>query len=216
MKLYQAGDRSVGICEHCKAEVFTRMEYRDYTPTGWDVTVPDVLVAVCEQCDQVVAVPHQSMPKVNEYRKRKDDLKAIECRISRAVEEVVDLVTANLGGDRNAIRPAIIRYYLNIVAENPKIAEAIKRESGESGVKQKNDRRITIKIQQHQWGAAWSAAKRAGITSSGQLVRGIAGLAARDFHISAPAGLLAVVDAGSPKESKARRDNLQSLAKAIL
>lgn len=216
MKLYQAGDRSGGVCEHCKAEVFTRMEYRDYAPTGWDVVVPDVLVAVCERCGRVVAVPHQSTPKVNEHRKRgAEDLEAVECRVSRAVEEVVDLVTASLGGGRGSLRPAILRYYLNLVADDPKIAEAIKR-GGESGGKQKSDRRITIKIPRRQWGEAWSAARGAGVTSKSQLVRGIAGLAARDFGVSVPDGLLTAVDAGSSTASKARREGLRSLARAVL
>jgi len=218
MKLYQAGDRSAAVCEHCKSRVAVRMEYRDYTPTGWEVTVPDVLVGVCERCGRVVSIPHQSTPKINEHRKAEDDAReAVECRVSRAVEDVVDLVTAALGGDRNALRPAIIRYYLDLVARDPKLAEAIGRGADEAGAKrQKNDRRFTIKVQKHQWGSAWAAAREAGVTSKGQLVRGIVGLAARDFRVSAPDGLLAPVDAGSAKASKARREGLASLARAIL
>ena len=69
MRLYRSGDRSAGICEHCQARVNIRMEYRDYTPSGWGVTVPDVLVAVCERCGEVVGIPHQSTPRINEYRR---------------------------------------------------------------------------------------------------------------------------------------------------
>jgi hypothetical protein len=68
MRFFQAGDRSVGICEHCRRKVATRMEYRDYAPTGWNVTVADVLIAACEACGAVVNVPHQSMPKINALR----------------------------------------------------------------------------------------------------------------------------------------------------
>ena len=44
------------------------MEYRDYVPPGWTRPVPDVLVGVCVVCDEVVAIPHQSMPTINRYR----------------------------------------------------------------------------------------------------------------------------------------------------
>lgn len=217
MRLYQAGERSAGVCEHCKARVRTLMEYRDYTPTGWSVSIPDVLVAVCERCGRVVAVPHQSTPKINASRKDGDlDREAIECRISRPIEEVVDLVTATLGGDRTVIRPAIFRYYLNLVAEDPKIAQAVALHGAQPASKSKNDRRITIKVRRVPWGVAWSAARDAGVVSKGQLVRGIAALAAHDFDVTAPPGVFAAVEAGGAKASSARRRELTSLAKAIL
>jgi YgiT-type zinc finger domain-containing protein len=68
MKPYQEGDRSAGICETCRSKVTTRMTSRHYTPAGRDVAVPDVLVAVCERCGDVVGIPHQSTLKINEYR----------------------------------------------------------------------------------------------------------------------------------------------------
>ena len=68
MNLYVAGDRSAAICERCRRRVETRMEFRDYMPPGWTRLVPDVLVAVCVVCDEVVAISHQSMPTINRFR----------------------------------------------------------------------------------------------------------------------------------------------------
>jgi hypothetical protein len=193
------------------------MEYRDYTPTGWDVTVPDVLVAACERCGRVVAVPHQSTPKINEYRKDKEcEREAIECRISRAVEDLVDHVTATLGGDRSVMRPAIFRYYLNLVAEDPKIAKAVMLHGARPTSGPKNDRRITIKVRRAPWGAAWAAARAAGVRDKGQLIRGIAALAARDFQVATPPGVFAEVEAGSLGEASSRRRDLKFLTKAML
>ena len=216
MRLYQAGDRSAGICERCQSRVNTRMEYRDYTPSSWDVTIPDVLVAVCERCDEVVGVPHQSTPKINEHREDKaNDRQAIEGRVSRSIEDVVELVTAALGGEPKSMRPAIFRYYLNLMAEDRGIAEAVRLGSTQPIAMGKADRRLSIKMLRHHWEPAWSAAKAVGIANKGQLLRGVAALAADDFQISTRDGESTV----GPKASRAakiRRARLKSLAKNIL
>jgi hypothetical protein len=215
LKLYQAGDRSAGICESCRHKVTTRMVYQNYTPKGWDVTVPDVLVAVCDECGEVVGIPHQSTPKINEYRKEKVSSRAgVEARVPRAIAEAIELVTAALGGDAKSVRSAVIRYYLNLAAKDPKVARAIKLGSMKSLAKGKADRRLTVKVQPHQWDLVWIAAKAAGITSKGQLLRGVAVLVAEDFQITI--GSSDPRDTAKPnKASKARSNFLRDFAKAI-
>ncbi len=215
MKLYQAGETSVGICETCQAKVTTRMVYRDYTPSGWDVTVPDVLVAVCDQCGNVVAIPHQSTPKINQFRKdQNSSKKAVQARIPRAIEEALDLVAANLGGDSKLLLPAIIRYYLNLVAENPDVAEQVKQTSLIPIARGKADRRIAIKIPQRQWNMTWTAAKHAGIANPGQLLRGLGILAADDFEIQ-PQGLQSGEFHRNPKAARIRSQFLRTMAKVF-
>jgi hypothetical protein len=215
MKLYQAGDRSVGICESCRSKVMTRLVYRDYTPTGWDVTVPDVLVAVCDRCDSVVGIPHQSTPKINEFRKEKASTReGVEARIPRGIAEALELVTASLGGDPKLVRPAVIRYYLNLVARDPKVAEEVKKGSLSQLAAGKADRRLAVKVPRRFWEPAWSAAKVAGITSKGQLLRGVAVLAADDFQISTNRSR----DRNAPKitkAAKARGAFLRDMAKTV-
>lgn len=192
------------------------MEYRDYTPSGWDVTVPDVLVAVCERCDEVVGIPHQSTPRINEHRKDKaTDRQAIEGRVSRAVEDAVELVTAALGGEPKSMRPAIFRYYLNLMATDRGVAEAVRLGSTKPIAKGKADRRLSIKMLRHHWEPAWIAARSVGITNRGQLLRGVAALAADDFQISTRDGEITVAPKAS-KASKVRCARLKSLAKNML
>ena len=212
MRLYQAGDRSAAICETCESKVTTRMMYRDYTPTGWDVTVPDVLVAVCENCGAVAGIPHQSTPKINEYRKEKDSAKeGVEARVPRGIEEALELITASIGGDPKYVRPAIVRYYLHLMTKDPELAKAIKLESAKPLATGKAERRLGVKVPRQNWVPAWSAAKAAGISSKGQLLRGITLLAADDFQITQASN-----SQGVPKQtraSKARCAFLRDLAK---
>jgi hypothetical protein len=214
MRLYQAGEKSVGICETCRSKVSTRMEYRDYRPTGWETTVPDVLVAVCDRCDGVVAVPHQSTPKINESRKQKDSArKGIEARVPREIEDALDLIAASLNVDRKIVRAAVLRYYLNLVAEDPAVAKEVKQRSMVRFAG-KADGRISIKVPERFWESAWSAARSAGITNSAQLFRGLVILAIDDFQIQTGDSKSAS-GTRNTKAAKVRNEFLRTLAKTI-
>jgi hypothetical protein len=208
MKFYRAGDHSTGICEACRSKVVTRMEYRDYRPPDWDVTVPGVLVAVCDKCNQVVGIPHQSTPRINDYRKVKPDTHStvsIGARVPREIEEALDLVTVTLGGPAKAIRPAVIRYYLTQMGKQTEVAQAVKRQAA-SIVKGPANRRIVVKVTSGQWAKVLKASKRAGIKSKSDLIRGVALLAAEDCQIDF-GGSAAVID----KKSRNRRAFLKQL-----
>jgi hypothetical protein len=212
MKLYRAGDRSAGVCESCRRRVVTRMEYRDYTPPGWDETVPDVLVAACETCGEVVGVPHQSTPKINDHRKERPATGlgiSVEARVPREIAEALDLVTVTLGGSPRTLRPAVLRYYFAQVATRPIDAQAVKRQCdnpapGPLGA------RIVVKLTARQWARVSKASKAAGITKRSDLIRGAAMLAAEDCRI-VPVGRVAVVD----KDSRRRHRFLKRLAETI-
>ncbi len=67
-------------------------------------------------------------------------------RRPRAIEEALDLITAGLGGDCKLIRPALIRYYLNRVAEDPDVAHEVKQRSALRLATSKAEARISIKV----------------------------------------------------------------------
>jgi hypothetical protein len=210
MKLYRAGDCSAGICEVCHSKVVTRMEYRDYTPPGWEVVVPEVLVATCERCGQVVGIPHQSTPRINAHRTTKpetDHTVSVEARVPREIDEALDLLSVTLGGEARVIRPAVMRYYFDQMARHPVVAEAVKTRSTYT-LNGPADRRIAFKLTHGLWSRAQKASKVVGIRSKSDLVRGVAVLAAEDCRII-PA------EAGTNKGSRHRLAFLRQLAGAI-
>ena len=221
MRLYREGDKSAGICETCKCRVSTTMTYRDYRPTGWDVAVPDVMVASCDQCGAVVGVPHQSMAKINEFRTsgklgagsraRREQL---EGRIPRGIEELMGLIASSLGGEPSQVQPAIFRYYLGLVARDAKVAREVKLGSTRPLAMGRADRRLTIKVPGRQLGPALSAAKEAGITTKAQLLRGIAVLAADDIRISHGPAADRLTAKPTPA-SRARNKFLRDLAMSL-
>jgi len=78
---YREGDESKAICHHCKKISPTIFQIRDVpmkkaiTGLKNNVTVNGILVAVCHDCDKVVAIPQQSVPQIkaalDKYRKKK-------------------------------------------------------------------------------------------------------------------------------------------------
>lgn len=66
--IFYPGARSAAICDFCRTKVTTTMKIKDYTPEEWNVTVPDLLVGVCDQCNKILTIPGQSIRKLNSYR----------------------------------------------------------------------------------------------------------------------------------------------------
>ncbi len=70
MRMLQEGQRGLAICPNCKGIVEIRYEYRTNHLEESDLDVENVLVGVCEECDEVVSIPAQSTPKLKQARAR--------------------------------------------------------------------------------------------------------------------------------------------------
>lgn len=64
--MYTVGDKSKAICENCKGVVPTTFAVRDVPFSDWSTVAESILVAVCDHCDDVVAIPAQSIPSIRE------------------------------------------------------------------------------------------------------------------------------------------------------
>lgn len=69
-KLFHEGDKSQAICSRCGGLVDTTFIRRDVRFSDGNGLATDILVAVCDVCDDVVAVPSQSTPAIREARQR--------------------------------------------------------------------------------------------------------------------------------------------------
>jgi hypothetical protein len=64
--MWKVGDTAAGRCPRCKALVRSRFELRTVQLTRSRLSVPDLLVAVCTQCDHTMSIPPQSLPQLRE------------------------------------------------------------------------------------------------------------------------------------------------------
>jgi hypothetical protein len=115
MKLYKIGDKSKAVCSTCKAVRPTTFQERDVPMRSGRGLVRDVLVAVCDVCGEVVAIPHQSAPRIAETLRHTRH--NVEARVPRQLFDVVALVGQELGGGPEG-GSLLFRYYLERATSN--------------------------------------------------------------------------------------------------
>lgn len=64
MKNVKVGDTCKAVCQDCKAVVDITFQLRDVPFSNGMGIVEQVLSGVCNQCDRVISIPHQSTPEI--------------------------------------------------------------------------------------------------------------------------------------------------------
>jgi hypothetical protein len=144
MKLWKDGDRCPAACERCGKVVtatFCRRVFHLSEPEPIDV--PDVLVAVCPTCDEIVAVPPQSSPRLRAERRRAG---RVEARIPAYLADAIGLIAEKHGVQSDGLDGVIVRLYLRRIAHDPKLAGRIHAMLGGRLAQGKADGRVTIKV----------------------------------------------------------------------
>jgi hypothetical protein len=109
MKLHKNGEKSRAICPFCQQLRSTTFAERDVPLSSGKGLVRDVLVAVCDTCDHVVAIPHQSVPRIKETVRYSRH--SLETRLPRHLLDAVGLACHELGFDPD-YSPVLFRFYL--------------------------------------------------------------------------------------------------------
>lgn len=60
MKQLEEGSKSKSVCDNCRKLVDTTMKFRNVPFSDGSGQVESILAGVCDSCDRVVSVPHQS------------------------------------------------------------------------------------------------------------------------------------------------------------
>jgi len=205
MKLWKAGDRSAAICERCQKKVSTRFEYRTFDLEKPKVSVPNVLVAVCKECDEIAAVPHQSTPKINEARAK--ETVSIEARVPREINDALGLIAVKLHARPRDLSAPLIRYYFREMGRKGTVALLVKAYSTKPLALGPAKERVSIKVDRPLWTSTWKEAKEAGIKNKGELIRGVILFAAADCQL---------IEAQSPdKAAKERVRILEAIAETL-
>ncbi len=172
MHLWREDDRSEAICRGCEKRVDTRFEVRGVTLHESGTTVPDVLVAVCEECGDIAAIPAQSTPKLKEARDSRK-LQALETRIPSHLDDVVHLLSDHFAAGVAAFRPALLRFYLREVEGDPALALRVKSLAESELARGMARARVSLRVPEELLRAVRERAREAGIESDAALIRGI-------------------------------------------
>lgn len=75
VSIYREGGKSKAICQHCERIVDTTFLYRDAQFSDGKGSAKNILVAVCDTCGEVVAIPAQSTAAIHKARQRSENRK---------------------------------------------------------------------------------------------------------------------------------------------
>lgn len=67
MQASRSSERTAAFCEHCQRIVRTRAELHTVRLSRTRLSVPHVLVHVCESCDDVLEIPRESIPQLRAF-----------------------------------------------------------------------------------------------------------------------------------------------------
>ena len=145
MKIFKVGDSQKAICEHCSSLQNVTFRLRDVPLSDGSGTVKQVLVGVCDECDQVCLLPHQSTPAVQRHLEA--HRKAIECRLPAHMLDILNLAAFELGGSTDFV-PSLMKYYIHKLARNPRKASKLYALLGSDLARGKAEKRLSLKGRQ--------------------------------------------------------------------
>lgn len=144
MKIFKEGEKSKGICQICKQQVSTTFEVTSVPLSSGKGVVDNILAAICDQCKNVVSIPHQSTPRIRETINAKK--RSVEARVPRHLLDILILAGDKFElGSPESLKDSLIRYYIAIAEEDKNIMKNIKKFS-ESDFAKGTGNRLSLKV----------------------------------------------------------------------
>jgi len=115
MKILKVGDTKKAACNTCESFQDVTFQLRDTPFNDGSGIVKNVLVGVCNACDSVVVLPHQSTPAVKKQLEKQR--KSLESRVPAHMIDILNLASDKLGGGTEFV-PNIMKYYIHALSNN--------------------------------------------------------------------------------------------------
>lgn len=129
MRIVKEGDKGQSICENCRKMVTTTCKLRDipYGDEKNDIgLIRNILVDVCDECDEMVTIPHQSSPQVRDALTA--HRKPVELRLPRHLIDILNLSAAKLEAENpSAMTSFLLRYFLHFYFEHKEKRKELKK-----------------------------------------------------------------------------------------
>ncbi|HEY0024070.1 MAG TPA: hypothetical protein VGB24_14210 [Longimicrobium sp.] len=179
MKIWKEGEASSTLCPNCerrRAVVFQRRTVELKDP---DISIPDVLAAVCSECDTIALIPAQSTPRLGMAVKQATV--TLNARIPGHLEDVLLLLAKTLASTSPPSAPAVLRFLLSEFVSNPLVAKRVKERAGDELVNGRADHELSVRIPALLLIEMDEAAAKVGIPSRTAVVKGLLALAKEDI-----------------------------------
>lgn len=142
MKILKVGDVQKAACNNCKSFQNVTFRLRDVPFSNASGIVKNVLVGVCDSCDSVVVLPHQSTPLVK--KQLEVQRKATESRVPAHIIDILNLVCVELNGGPEFV-PNLMKFYIHSLANKEISSQGMSKYLNSELAKGKAQKRISIK-----------------------------------------------------------------------
>ena len=142
MNIVKVGDTARAACDTCKRFVGVTYRLRDVSLSDGAGTVKDVIAGVCDQCDNVCVLPHQSVPAVAETISRAR--KPVEGRVPAHMIDILRVASVAVGGGSDFV-PQLVKYYIHKMAQEDTSSAQVARLLQTELATGKAQKRISLK-----------------------------------------------------------------------
>ena len=142
MKIFKVGESQKAACEKCQSFENATLELRDVPFSDGTGIVKKVLVGVCDKCDSVNVLPHQSTPAVKKQYEAKR--KPVEVRLPSHLIDILNLATNEIGAETDFV-PSLLKYYVHALAKDEVSSFKINSYLKEDLALGKSNKRLSLK-----------------------------------------------------------------------
>jgi hypothetical protein len=178
MKIWKDGETTSSLCPNCEERRGMIFQRRVVELEDPDVSIPDVLVAVCSECDATALVPRQSTPRLRAGVK--SATVTLNARIPGHLEDVLLLLAETQASTSPPSVAAVLRFLLSEFVSNPAVANRVKECATGDLLNGPADHELSVRIPALLLVEMDEAAARAGIPSRTAVVKGLLALAKED------------------------------------
>ena len=142
MKIIKVGDTQKAACNHCKR--FENITYKLRTVPFSDGkgVVKKVLVGVCDCCNSVAVLPHQSTPLVKKQLEVRR--KSLESRVPAHMVDILNLASVELSGGTDFVQ-GLLKFYIHALSNNDISPGSISKYLASDLAVGESQKRISIK-----------------------------------------------------------------------
>lgn len=142
MDILTVGDSQKAACNACQAFVNVTFILRDVPFSDGSGVVKNVLAGVCERCDCVAVLPHQSVPAIQ--KQLAVQRKALESRVPAHMIDILNLVSVELGGSTE-FASNLMKFYIHSLSTDAVASKTLSGYLNSHLAEGKAQKRISLK-----------------------------------------------------------------------
>ena len=142
MKIYKVGDTQKAICNNCASLESITYKLSDVPISGGLGVVKNVLTGICDTCESIVLLPHQSTPLIKKHIEKKRV--PIEARIPAHMVDILNLASMNLSGSTDFV-PNLLKFYIHSLSSDQMPKRSIVKYLATDLFIGKADKRLSLK-----------------------------------------------------------------------